>query len=83
MRNLTYAALAIMSIADINIMLSSPALAADEVSYKFDLTPAEINIVAEGLGMLPYGKVAPLMAKLQQQINVQAKPEAKPKEEQK
>lgn len=64
------------------LLLTSPAfaasaLAADEVSYKFDLTPAEINIVAEGLGMLPYGKVAPLMAKLQQQINGQTKPEAK------
>lgn len=34
----------------------------------------DIEILSEGLGLLPYNKVAPLFGKLQQQISAQAIP---------
>lgn len=50
--------------------------------FNLSVTAADVQILGEGLGTLPYGKVAPLMSKLQAQINEQSqpKPEAKPVE---
>lgn len=35
---------------------------------------ADVALIGEGLGNLPYNKVAPLMGKLQKQINDQTNP---------
>jgi hypothetical protein len=58
-------------------------LQAQEVpqTYQLMVTVPEINVIAKGLGTLPYNDVAPLMQKLQQQITSQQKPVDKPKEE--
>lgn len=47
---------------------------AQEQPINLTVTNAEIQLIGEGLGSLPYGKVAALMNKLQLQINSQAKP---------
>lgn len=39
--------------------------------FNLKIDGADIQTIGEGLGMLPYGKVAPLMQKLQIQINEQ------------
>lgn len=59
-------------------LISAPAYAQaptqtqPEITLK--VTPADITLLGEGLGMLPYAKVAPLMQKLQIQINQQQQP---------
>lgn len=40
-------------------------------SYDLKVDAGDIALIGEGLGMLPYSKVAPLMSKLQTQINAQ------------
>lgn len=67
MRNFKFAIVALA-------MLATPAVAQDNNQAKeFDIkvTGADITLVGEALGMMPYGKVAPLMQKLQNQINKQ------------
>lgn len=67
MRNFKFAIVALA-------MLTIPAVAQDNNQAKeFDIkvTGADITLVGEALGMMPYGKVAPLMQKLQNQINKQ------------
>lgn len=57
-----------------------PTLAiAQEKEFDFKLNEKDIAVIGEALGMMPYAKVAPLMVKLQQQINAQTQP-PKPKE---
>lgn len=54
-------------------LLLSTVVYAQEADKKFNLevSGADITLLGEALGMLPYGKVAPLMQKLQVQINAQ------------
>jgi hypothetical protein len=60
-----------------SLLLSTVAFA-QEADKKFNLevSGADITLLGEALGMLPYGKVAPLMQKLQVQINAQQQPSA-------
>ena len=48
-------------------------------TVKFEVTVQDLNLIGEGLGSLPFSRVAPLMNKLQAQINAQQQ-QAKPKE---
>lgn len=53
-------------------LLATPAMAQQPVSdYNIKLTPAELDIVSEGLQTQPFGKVFPLMNKLREQIIAQ------------
>ncbi len=55
------------------MLLSTSAFAQDkEITLK--VAPADVQILGEALQMMPYGKVAPLMQKLQIQINAQNLP---------
>jgi len=58
-------------------------LQAQEVpqTYQLMVTVPEINVIAKGLGTLPYNDVAPLMQKLQQQITTQQKPKEDKKDD--
>lgn len=49
--------------------------------FRFEVSIAEINLIDEGLGQLPYSKVAPLMGKLQAQFKMQQQPMPAPKQE--
>ncbi len=54
------------------ILLSTSAFAQEAPkTFSLVLDMQEIAVVGKGLGMLPYGEVAPLMQKLQIQINQQ------------
>lgn len=44
---------------------------------KFDLTEQELQVISEALGNAPYARVAPVVMKLQQQINAQLTPTEK------
>lgn len=44
-------------------------------SYTVTLTQQELQIVGQALAQLPYNQVAPLMAKLQQQVDEQEAPD--------
>lgn len=56
------------------LSLTSSAVAQDK-EFDLKVTTADITLIGDGLGTLPYNKVAPLIQKLQQQIAVQqAKP---------
>lgn len=58
------------------LLIASSALA-QQADYNIKLTPAELDIVSEGLQTQPFGKVFPLMNKLREQIIAQQpKPEA-------
>ena len=62
-------------------VITTPAFAQQppsETLYDLKVTVADINVIAKGLGTLPYAEVAPLMNKLQIQINQQQKPVAVP-----
>lgn len=50
-----------------------------EKQFNLTVTGADIQTLGEGLGTLPYGKVAPLMSKLQAQINEQSQPKIETK----
>lgn len=56
-------------------LLSSAAMAQD---FTLEVNANEINMIGEGLGFLPYNKVAPLIQSLQIQVNKQNQP--KPEE---
>ncbi len=66
----------------IAMLASTPAFAQDNSAKEFDLkvTGADIAILGDALGMMPYAKAAPLMQKLQAQINIQNNPAPKPEE---
>jgi hypothetical protein len=63
------------------IMLATgAALAAEPVSYKLSVTPAQLNEIGAALALQPWGQVNTLIVDLQnQRIAQQTKPE-KPKE---
>lgn len=67
----------------VGVCLSSIAFA-QEKSFNLNLTAQEIQIISDALTEAPYKKVAPLMFKLQSQINAQfvetPKPEIKQEE---
>lgn len=46
---------------------------AQEKQFTLNVNQADIQTIGEALGTLPFGKVAPLMQKLQAQINEQNK----------
>lgn len=56
------------------ICLPTLANAQEPTEFDFKLTKADIAVIGEALGKEPYNKVAPLLAKLQQQINAQMQP---------
>lgn len=69
----------------VGVCLSSIAFAQQpEKSFNLNLTAQEIQIISDALTEAPYKKVAPLMFKLQSQINAQfvetPKPEIKQEE---
>ena len=51
--------------------------------FNIKINAADIQLIGEGLGSLSYSKVAPLMIKLQQQINEQNAPKQVDKTEEK
>lgn len=58
------------------MLVTTPALGQQQPDKEFilKLSVADINILAKGLGLLPYNEVVSLMQKLQIQINAQNKP---------
>lgn len=53
-------------------LIAVPVIAfAQEKEINLKVTPADVQAIGEGLGSLPFNKVAPLMSKLQVQINAQ------------
>lgn len=56
-------------------LLSSPAMAQD---VTLTVNQAELQLVGKGLGKIPYDEVAPLMAKLQNQVATQSQPKVEP-----
>lgn len=56
------------------LMFATPVVAQQEFTLK--VTPAEINVIGEALGFMPYSKAAPLIQKLQVQVNAQSQPPA-------
>lgn len=55
---------------------------AQEVSVNLTVNQADLAVLSEGLGALPYAKVAPLVNKLQAQVIEQQKGKAAPQPEQ-
>jgi len=56
----------------IAILLStSTAFAQQEKEFTLKLKGSQVQLLGEALGLMPYGKVAPFMGELQQQINAQ------------
>ena len=45
---------------------------------KLELEIQEVNLVLAALAAQPYAQVAPLIAKIQEQVNQQSQPEQKP-----
>ena len=45
-------------------------------NFKIDLTEQDLQIISEALGAAPFSRVAPVVARLQQQINAQLAPPA-------
>lgn len=43
-------------------------------TFKFELSDADVAVVDKGLGGLPYREAAPVIARMQQQLNEQLKP---------
>lgn len=65
-------------IAGVTLSLVSAAHAQEATKdFDFKLSAADVNVIADALGELPYKKSAPLFNKLQSQINAQTQP-AKP-----
>lgn len=52
-------------------LLSTSALAQQPAEYILKMTPAEVDIISEGLQTQPFGKVYPLINKLREQIVAQ------------
>jgi hypothetical protein len=67
----------------ISALFVTPAFAqqpaAQPSEYQLKVTPAEVDLLSEGLQTQPFGKVFPLINKLREQIIAQQpKPETKP-----
>lgn len=58
-------------LAVIGALLLSTSAYAQEKEYDLKVNSTEVLLIGEALGLMPYGKVAPLMQKLQNQINSQ------------
>ena len=62
------------------LLLATPAMAQQPNEYTLKVTPAETDLISEGLQTQPFGKVFPLINKLRQQIiDQQPKPVDPPK----
>jgi len=55
----------------ISLLLSTSAAFAQEKEFNLKVKASQVQLLGEALGLLPYGKVAPFMVDLQQQINAQ------------
>jgi len=55
-------------------LLADPAKAQEVKEVTLTVTPAELTVIGDALGSVPYAKVAPLMAKLQGQVVKQQQP---------
>lgn len=53
------------------MLASSSALAQTPQSYTFTVTPADADLISDGLQTQPFGKVYPLINKLREQIIAQ------------
>lgn len=60
-----------MSIMIMLMITAEPAFAQQPVEYQLKVTPAETDIISEGLQTQPFGKVFPLINKLREQIIAQ------------
>jgi hypothetical protein len=65
-------------------LLATPAMAQQPSEYVLKVSPAETDLISEGLQTQPFGKVYPLINKLREQIIAQQpKPVEVPKVEEK
>jgi hypothetical protein len=60
------------------VAISTSAFAQQPAEYVLKMTPAEVDIVNDGLQTQPFGKVFPLINKLRQQIIDQQPKQAAP-----
>lgn len=60
------------------MLTASPAFAQTPATYTFTVTPAEADIISDGLQTQPFGKVYPLINKLREQIIAQQPKQADP-----
>lgn len=59
------------------LLVSSSALAqTPPAEYNLKVTPADVAIIGKALGSQPFNDVAPVLNKLQEQINEQNKPKS-------
>lgn len=58
------------------VVLSTTAKAqvAPPSEFTLKVNPTEASLLGEAMGLMPYGRIAPLMGKLQAQINEQNNP---------
>ena len=61
-----------------SILVNTGALAQDARPVTFTVTPQELGILAQALGERPYREAAPLIAKLEAQLQEQRKAAAAP-----
>lgn len=64
-----------------SILVNTPALSQEAKPLTFTVTPQELTILAQALGERPYREAAPLIAKLEAQLQEQRKPPAAPSTE--
>lgn len=59
-------------------VLSLPSNAQEQKTFKLTVTSEDLQIIGTALDDLPFKKAAPLIQKLNQQIQMQTTPPAKP-----
>ena len=61
------------------LLVSTSAFAQNPpAEYMLKVTPADVSIIGKALGSQPFNDVAPVLNKLQEQINEQNKPKVDP-----
>lgn len=56
------------------ILYSGSALSQEAKQFTLTVTAADIGVIAQGLGTMPYKDAAPLLKKLDEQLAAQSKP---------
>ena len=75
---LTIASLILIGgLAAMSAFAEEPAVQQEQKTYTLTVTEAELNVIGQAIGELPYRVSAPILAKLQQQIQMASKKEKK------